>query len=88
MSCVLTGWIDRILTKSIRYLFGTPARLLKGYVKHGVTVLDVCCGAGYYSLGMAQSVGSKGRVISVDTETEAITTLRRKADETDLSERI
>jgi ubiquinone/menaquinone biosynthesis C-methylase UbiE len=82
------GWIDRILAKPIRYLFETPARLLKGYVEDGMTVLDVGCGAGYYSLGMAQSVGPKGRVIAVDTETDAIATLRRKADEAGLSERI
>ena len=88
MSGVFTGWIDRILAKPIRYLFETPARLLKGYVKHGMTVLDVGCGIGYYSLGMAQSVGPKGRVIAVDTETETIATLRRNAEEAGLSERI
>ncbi len=88
MSGVFTGWIDRTLAKPIRYLFETPARLLKGHVKHGMTVLDVGCGEGYYSLGMAQSVGPKGRVIAVDTKTEAIATLRRKAEEAGLSERI
>lgn len=88
MSGVFTGWIDRILAKPIRYLFETPARLLKGYVKHGMTVLDVGCGVGYYSLGMAQLVGTKGRVVAVDTETEAIATLRRKVEEAGFSKRI
>jgi ubiquinone/menaquinone biosynthesis C-methylase UbiE len=88
MSGAFTGWIDRILAKPIRYLFETPARLLKGYVTHGMTVLDIGCGGGYYSLGMAQLVGPKGRVIAVDTDTEAIATLRRKAEEAGLSEQI
>ncbi len=88
MRDVFTGWIDRILAKPIRYLFETPARLLKGCVEDGMTVLDVGCGAGYYSLGMAKSVGPTGRVIAVDTETEAIAALRRKAEEAGLSERI
>jgi len=88
MSGVFAGWIDRILARPIRYLFETPARLLKGYVKHGMIVLDVGCGEGYYSLGMAHSVGPKGRVIAVDTETEAIAALRQKAEEAGLSERI
>lgn len=83
-----TGLIDRILAKPIRYLFETPTRLLKGYVKHGMIVLDVGCGSGYYSLGMARSVGPKGRVVSVDTQTEAIATLRKKAEQASLSERI
>ncbi len=88
MNNVFTGWIDRILAKPIRYLFETPARLLKSYVKPGMMVLDVGCGTGYYSLGMAQSVGHKGRVIAVDTEIEAIATLRKSAKEAGLSKRM
>lgn len=88
MSGLFTGWIDRILAKPIRYLFETPARLLKGYVERGMTVLDVGCGAGYYSLGMARSVGPGGRVIAVDTDTEAIAALRGKAEKAGLAGRI
>jgi ubiquinone/menaquinone biosynthesis C-methylase UbiE len=88
MSGFLTGWIDRMLTKPIRYLFETPARLLKGYVERGMTALDVGCGAGYYSLGMARSVGPEGRVIAVDTDTEAVAALRGKAEKAGLGERI
>lgn len=88
MSGFMTGWIDRMLAKPIRYLFETPARLLKGYVKRGMTVLDVGCGAGYFSLGMARLVGAEGRVFAVDTETEAIATLKRKAEEAGLSGQI
>ena len=88
MSGLFTGWIDRILARPIRYLFETPARLLKGYVKYGMTALDVGCGEGYYSVGMAQMVGPTGRVIAVDIEKEAIATLMKKAKEAGLSERI
>jgi cyclopropane fatty-acyl-phospholipid synthase-like methyltransferase len=88
LSADFTGWLDRILAKPIRYLFETPTRLLRGYVTDGMTVLDIGCGAGYYSLGMARSVGPKGRVIAVDVDAEAITALRRKAERAGLSERI
>jgi ubiquinone/menaquinone biosynthesis C-methylase UbiE len=88
MSGFLTGWIDRILAKPIRYLFETPARLLKDHVERGMTVLDVGCGAGYYSLGMARSVGPEGRVIAVDTDKEAVTDLRGRAEKAGLAERI
>jgi len=83
-----TGLIDRLLARPIRYLFETPKRLLRGYVKRGMSVLDVGCGSGYYSLGMARLVGPKGRVVSVDTQAEAIATLRKKAEQASLSERI
>ena len=83
-----TSWIDRALAKPIRYLFETPPRLLKSYVKRGMTALDAGCGAGYYSLGMARLVGPDGKVIAVDTKTEAIEDLRKKAEEAGLSGRI
>ncbi|MDI6808931.1 MAG: class I SAM-dependent methyltransferase [Candidatus Eisenbacteria bacterium] len=82
------GWIDRVLAKPIRYLFETPGRLLKDYVKHGMTVLDVGCGEGYYSLGMAKLVRREGRVIAIDAQVEVIANLRRKAEKAGLSERI
>jgi ubiquinone/menaquinone biosynthesis C-methylase UbiE len=88
MSRVFAGWIDRLLAKPIRHLFENHARLLKGYAEQGMTVLDVGCGTGYYSLGMARLVGPKGRVIAVDTKPEAIATLRRKAENDGLSEQI
>jgi ubiquinone/menaquinone biosynthesis C-methylase UbiE len=87
-SGVLTGWIDRILARPIRHLFETPKRLLKDYVKDDMTVLDIGCGSGYYSLGMAELVGSKGRIISVDTQADAIVALRQKAERAGLSGRI
>jgi ubiquinone/menaquinone biosynthesis C-methylase UbiE len=88
MTSRFTGWIDRILAKPIRYLLESPARLLKDYVKDGMTVLDVGCGAGYYSLGMAELVGPKGRVIAVDTETDAVMSLKKKAEKAGLTDRI
>jgi ubiquinone/menaquinone biosynthesis C-methylase UbiE len=88
MGNVITGWIDRVLAKPIRYLFETPSRLLKSYVEKGMTVLDVGCGKGYYSLGMAEFVGSEGRVIAVDTESDALATLRTKTKEAGLADRI
>jgi ubiquinone/menaquinone biosynthesis C-methylase UbiE len=88
MSRVLTGWIDRLLAKPIRYLFETPTRLLKGYIEAGMTVLDVGCGEGYYTLGMAKLVGPKGRIIAVDTKIEAIAILEKKAEDAGLSQLI
>ena len=88
MGDILTSWIDRILSKPIRYFFETPGRLLKEYVKPGMTVLDVGCGTGYYGLGMARLVGTQGHVVCVDTQREAVANLKQKADEANVSKRI
>ncbi len=85
---VLTRWIDSVLRKPLRHLVETPRRMLKGYVKPGMTVLDVGCGAGDHSLGMAKLVGPNGRVVSVDTDAESIATLKERAARAKLSGRI
>ncbi len=87
-SGVLTWWIDSVLRKPLRHLVETPKRMLKGYVKPGMTVLDVGCGAGDHSLGIAKLVGSNGRVVSVDTQAETIATLKERAARAGLSGRI
>jgi ubiquinone/menaquinone biosynthesis C-methylase UbiE len=87
-SGVLTRWIDAVLRKPLRRLVETPRRMLKSYVKPGMTVLDVGCGAGDHSLGMAKLVGSNGRVVSVDLDTENIATLKERAARAKLSGRI
>jgi cyclopropane fatty-acyl-phospholipid synthase-like methyltransferase len=41
--------------------------MLGPYVKPGMTVLDVGCGMGFFSIGMARMVGDEGRVIAEAT---------------------
>ena len=84
----LARWIDWILAKPLRYLIETPERVLRDYVKAGMTVLDVGCGEGLYSIGMARLVGSNGRVVSVDPQVETIEALKRSAARVRLSGRI
>jgi ubiquinone/menaquinone biosynthesis C-methylase UbiE len=81
----LTSWLDRVLYKPIRHLLERPERVLKGYVSTGMTVLDVGCGAGFYSLGMARLVGPEGRVVAVDRRGEVIAELEQGAARAGLS---
>ena len=85
---VLTRWIDSVLRKPLRHVVETPNRMLKGYVKPGMTVLDIGCGVGDHSLGIAKLVGSSGRVVSVDLATDSIATLKQRAARAKLSGRI
>ena len=87
-SSVITRWIDAVLRRPLRRLVETPRRMLRGYVEPGMTVLDVGCGVGDHSLGMAKLVGPNGRVVSVDTDTDSIATLKERAARAKLSGRI
>ncbi len=87
-SGIPTWWIDSILAKPLRRLVETPKRMLKGWVRPGMTVLDIGCGGGDHSLAMAKLVGAKGRVVSVDLKAEKIAALKRRATQAGVSERI
>lgn len=85
---MLSRWIDCVVEKTLRCLWQNPRRILRDYVKAGMTVLDVGCGAGFFSLGMARMVGPDGRVVCVDLQTDAVKSLEGRAAEAGLSERI
>jgi SAM-dependent methyltransferase len=76
----LSRWIDFVLVGPLRHIVERPERILKKYVREGMTVLDVGCGKGFYSIGAAKLAGSSGRVISVDPRAEAIDDLKRRTE--------
>jgi ubiquinone/menaquinone biosynthesis C-methylase UbiE len=74
--------------RPLRHVLERPERMLRHHVKPGMTVLDVGCGEGHYSIGMARLLGSSGRVISVDLRSEVIEALKERVALFHLSERI
>jgi ubiquinone/menaquinone biosynthesis C-methylase UbiE len=53
-----------------------------------MTVLDLGCGPGFFSIDIAQMVGKSGRVIASDLQEGMLQKLRDKIQETELEERI
>jgi len=51
------------LNNKIRKLFQNPQKILGNYVKDGMTVLDLGCGPGFFSVEMAKMVGGFGGII-------------------------
>lgn len=51
-------------------------QFLAGYLKPGMTVIDVGANFGYYTLLFADAVGATGRVIAVEPNLEAVSLLR------------
>jgi ubiquinone/menaquinone biosynthesis C-methylase UbiE len=64
----------------IRKYIHNPYKIVGDYIKEGQTVLDLGCGPGFFSLPMAEMVGEKGRVISVDIQEEMLQMLRDKSE--------
>jgi ubiquinone/menaquinone biosynthesis C-methylase UbiE len=57
-----------------------PQKHVEPYVKNGQVVADIGCGSGYYTLALAECVGSEGKVYAVDLNEKAIRTLEKDAD--------
>jgi ubiquinone/menaquinone biosynthesis C-methylase UbiE len=63
-----------------------PAEVLAAMSLHsGETIADVGAGTGYFSLPLAQAVGSHGKIYAVDAQEEMLALLRQKLDEVTLS---
>ena len=81
---ILAGGLDN----RIRRWLQDPRKILGPYIKEGMTVLDVGCGPGFFSIELAQMVGKSGRVIASDLQEGMLRKLRDKIQGTELEERI
>ena len=85
---VCPWYMAYLFDNPLRHLIHDPEKILDSYVKPGMTVLDIGCGMGFFSLGMARMVGPEGRVISLDLQTMMLKILEKRAIKGGLSERI
>lgn len=76
------------LDNRFRRWFQNPYRILSPYIEEGMTVLDLGCGPGYFSLDLAQMVGRSGRVIASDLQDGMLSKLRAKIQGTLFEQRI
>lgn len=82
------GWFERFKASGIRRLLENPERVVGPYIKAGMTVLDVGCGLGFFTLPMARLVGPGGKVVAVDTQVRMIAGLMRRVEKAGLEERV
>ena len=80
--------LSHSLDNSIRRWLQNPRKILAPYLCEGMTVLDVGCGPGFFSIEMARLVGETGRVISADLQEGMLQKIMDKISGTDLATRI
>jgi ubiquinone/menaquinone biosynthesis C-methylase UbiE len=88
MHKVTPWWEMALLPEWLRRLFQNPQRILSGLVQPGMTVADIGCGLGFFSLSLAEIVGKSGRVICVDMQQEMLDILQKRAARKGLLDRI
>ena len=64
----------------LRRLFQNPFRILRPYLKEGMTVLDFGSGPGFFSVPAAKLVGPSGKIYAVDVQQRMLDMLIKYAD--------
>lgn len=78
-----------LLDSRLRMSYRAPAHLLGEFgLTAGMTVLDLGCGSGTFTLRMAHLVGDSGKVHAVDIQPTLVEKTRRRATAADLAHRI
>jgi ubiquinone/menaquinone biosynthesis C-methylase UbiE len=77
-----------VLDIRIRRWLQNPKKIVGPYIKERMTVLDLGCGPGFFTIDMAQMVGKSGRVIAVDLQDGMLQKLRDKIQGTEYEERV
>jgi ubiquinone/menaquinone biosynthesis C-methylase UbiE len=73
------AFIGRFLDSDLRRWWQPPGKLIKrSGIKPGMTVLDLGCGSGAFTIFVARLVGEKGKVYAVDIQPKMLKQLERK----------
>jgi len=80
----LSGSLDN----SVRRFFQNPRKLLGKYIKNGMTIMDLGCGPGFFSIEMAKLLNGSGKVIAADLQDGMLSKLNRKITGTPLAQQI
>ena len=78
----LAGGLDN----SLRKLVQNPQKILKPYIKEGMTILDVGCGPGFFSMEMAKMLNGSGKVIAADVQEGMLNKVKKKIKGTALEQ--
>ncbi|MCL1821385.1 MAG: class I SAM-dependent methyltransferase [Prolixibacteraceae bacterium] len=77
-----------VLESRFRKLLQNPKRILKKYIHTGMTVLDLGCGTGFFTLEMAKLLNGNGKVIAIDLQDGMLQILRNKLKNSELKPQI
>ncbi len=85
---VCPWWLAYTFDNPVRKLFHQPPKIFGPYIEKGMKVMDVGCGMGFFSIGMAKMVGDEGKVFSVDLQQKMLDVTKKRATRAGLAERV
>lgn len=85
---VCPWWFAYTFDNPFRRIFHKPEKIFTPYLHKGMTAVDIGCGMGYFSIGMARVVGENGKIISVDIQQKMLDILTKRAEKAGVANRI
>ena len=71
-----------VLDFIFRRFLQNPKKILQPYIKEGMTVLDLGCGPGFFTMEMARLVGETGKVVAADLQLGMLEKVQKKIQNT------
>jgi ubiquinone/menaquinone biosynthesis C-methylase UbiE len=78
-------WFAYTFDNPFRHFFHNPEKMLGAYASKGMTVLDVGCGMGFFSIGLARLVGERGCVIAADVQPKMLGVMQKRSEKAGVS---
>ncbi len=69
-----------VMDNFLRRRFSPPKKKVSRFLSAGSVVADVGCGPGYFTIPIAELVGSTGKVYAADSDPKSIKMLKAKSD--------
>jgi len=88
MAHVCPWWLAYTFDHRLRSWFHNPLKLFGNYVRPGMITLDIGCGLGFNTLGLAQLVGPGGKVMALDIQPKMLEGTMRRAKKLGFEERV
>jgi ubiquinone/menaquinone biosynthesis C-methylase UbiE len=70
----IAGSLDNFFRK----ISQKPKKILKGHIKEGMTVIDLGCGPGFFTMEIARMLNNSGKVIAADLQEGMLEIVRNK----------
>jgi len=85
---VCPWWLAWTFDNPLRRFFHEPGKIVGPFLREGMTVADIGCGMGYFTVAMAKMVGEKGTVIAVDIQEKMLEVTRWRAERAGVAGRV
>jgi ubiquinone/menaquinone biosynthesis C-methylase UbiE len=86
--CRYSFWHVWMLDNGFRRFFQNPKKILAGYIRPGMTVIDIGCGSGTFTRAMAEMAGKNGTVIATDVQSDMLQYAKDKSNRSSSGSRI